>query len=345
MVADPFVDIVIPSWNGWGLLEPCLRSIVGQSYRSYTVTVVDNGSTDGTVSLLGELFPEVRVVSFSENKGFSVAVNAGIQAGEHPLVFLLNNDTELAPDCLEQLVHATFDNNHQFFAAKMLSFHERTLLDGAGDSYLRGGAGYRLGTMEHDSGLFDRQREVFGACAGAALYRREFFTLVGVFDEEFFAYLEDVDLNLRANRQGLSCLFVPQARVYHVGSATTGSKINGVTVRLSTRNSFFVLLKNYSPGLFFRFLPAIAVYQCSWLLFCVKRKQLSAYLRGVAGVFPHVGVLRKKYRASKKTELSPAATAARLCRAEQEVVASIMRRRRAVGKSNLLLRMYREIFL
>ncbi|RUM34483.1 MAG: glycosyltransferase family 2 protein, partial [Desulfobulbus sp.] len=119
MEADPFVDIVIPTWNGRELLEPCLKSIVGQSYKRFQITVVDNGSTDGTVSFLQEEFPDVQVVSFPVNTGFSVAVNAGIQAGTHPLIFLLNNDTELAPDCLEQLVDASLLNSHQFFAAKM----------------------------------------------------------------------------------------------------------------------------------------------------------------------------------------------------------------------------------
>ena len=345
MEADPFVDIVIPTWNGRELLEPCLKSIVGQSYKRFQITVVDNGSTDGTVSFLQEEFPDVQVVSFPVNTGFSVAVNAGIQAGTHPLIFLLNNDTELAPDCLEQLVDASLLNSHQFFAAKMLSFQNRTLLDGAGDSYLRGGAGYRLGTMEPDGGVYDEQREVFGACAGAALYRRSFFEIVGRFDEDFFAYLEDVDLNLRANRRGLRCLFVPGARVYHVGSATTGSKINSVTVRLSTRNSFFVLLKNYSPKVFFRFLPAIVVYQVCWLLFCLKRKQFAAYLQGLAAVIPFLAKLRTKYRASRENELSTIDTAAILVKAEREVVDSIMRRRRYAGKNNLLLKWYGKLFL
>ena len=345
MVAEPFVDIVIPTWNGWKFLEPCLRSIMGQDFQQFTITVVDNGSTDGTLTFLQKLYPDVNVVSFSENKGFSAAVNAGIKVGGHPLVFLLNNDTELAPDCLGQLVQAAAQNKHQFFAAKMLSFHDRTLLDGAGDSYLRGGAGYRLGTLEPDGGLYDTQREVFGACAGAALYRRSFFETVGFFDEDFFAYLEDVDLNVRANLQGLRCLFVPLARVFHVGSATTGSKINGITVRLSTRNSFYVLLKNYSSQLFFHLLPAIVVYQTSWLFFCIKRGQFTAYLRGLVEVVPRIWTLRKKYVNSRKESSTFTETAALLCRAEGEVVDSIMRRRKIANKSNFLLLCYKKLLL
>ncbi len=345
MAVDPLVDIVIPTWNGWEFLEPCLRSIVRQSFKGYTITVVDNGSTDNTVPALQQQFPEVVIVAFSENRGFSVAVNAGIRAGSHPLVFLLNNDTELAPDCLQVLVDASRENSNQFFAAKMLSFSDHSLLDGAGDSFLRGGAGYRLGTMEKDGGVYDRQREVFGACAGAALYRRSFFLQTGLFDEDFFAYLEDVDLNLRAARHGLRCLFVPKARVYHVGSATTGSKINPITVRLSTRNSLYVLLKNYSPGLLLRLLPVLIIYQCAWFVFCVKRGQLWAYLQGVSQGPGQVGRMRKKYQDSRQGELSPAEQVGLLKRAEVEVINSIMRRRTAAGKGNVLLRCYRFLFL
>lgn len=345
MAVDPLVDIVIPTWNGWEFLEPCLRSIGRQSFKGYTITIVDNGSTDNTVSSLQRLFPEVVIVNFPENRGFSVAVNAGIQAGSHPLVFLLNNDTELAPDCLQVLVDASQAYSNQFFAAKMLSFADHSLLDGAGDSFLRGGAGYRLGTMEQDGGIYDQQREVFGACAGAALYSRSFFSQTGFFDQDFFAYLEDVDLNLRANRHGLRCLYVPEARVYHVGSATTGSKINPITVRLSTRNSLYVLLKNYSPGLMLRFLPVLLIYQCAWFVFCVKRGQLRAYLQGLGQVPGQVGRMRKKYKDNRKGELPPAEQARMLILAEAEVVDSIMRRRMALGKSNFLLRCYRFLFL
>ncbi len=345
MVARPVVDIIIPTWNGWNMLKSCLYSIVSQEYKHYTITVVDNGSTDGTVDAIQQFFPQARIITFVENQGFSAAVNAGIRAGSHPLVLLLNNDTELASDCLGQLVEAANENSQLFFAAKMLSFHQRKILDGAGDSYLRGGAGYRLGSMEPDSRMYSVCREVFGACAGAALYRRVFFEKVGCFDEDFFAYLEDVDLNLRACRLGLSCLFVPAARVYHIGSATTGSRINEVTVRLTTRNSIFVLLKNYSPLLFIRFFPVIFIYQFCWFLFCFKRGQLLAYFSGLAGVFPKLSSLRKKYRCSSKHSLASADLAVALKSAEREAVDSIIRKRAAVGKSNGLFLCYRFFFV
>lgn len=341
------IDIIIPSFNGKQFLVGCLASIKEQSFTSYEVIVVDNGSTDGTVDFLQENYPEVRLIALSLNRGFSAAVNAGIVNSDSPYIFLLNNDTELAPACLSHLVQAAGAlPEYDFFAPKMLSYHERDILDGAGDGFLRGGVGYRLGTMEKDGDAYDISGQVFGACAGAALYRRTFFDIVGLFDEDFFAYLEDVDLNLRANRTGLCCRYVPEARVYHIGSATTGSRINEITVRLSTRNNFFVLLKNYPLLFFLRFLPVICIYQFSWFLFVIKKRQVSAYLRGVCGVVGYITQMRKKYRRSlASSDLSQAEFFSLLITAEDSVVSSIMRRRKAEGKGNFLLFCYRFFFL
>ncbi|MCK5069109.1 MAG: glycosyltransferase family 2 protein, partial [Desulfocapsa sp.] len=232
------IDIVIPNFNGKVFLRNCLNSLQKQTCTEFSVIVVDNGSTDGSIELLSEEYPKVKVLSWDENRGFSAAVNAGIDAGSAPLIFLLNNDTELDKHCLDELIAtAQAKAGYDFFAAKMLNYHERTSLDGAGDAFLRGGVGYRIGTMETDGNYYNTARQVFGACAGAALYRRDFFDELGLFDEDFFAYLEDVDLNLRANSRGKKCWYVPDARVYHIGSATTGSKINPFTVSLSTRNN------------------------------------------------------------------------------------------------------------
>ena len=344
---EPCIDIVIPNWNGKDLLAACLASVNRQTYRNFTITVVDNGSFDGSVEFLRENFPRVHVISFSHNRGFCVAVNAGITISKSPLVFLLNNDTELATDCLEKLVTASRKYEDAFFAPKMLSFNERDVLDGAGDGFLRGGVGYRLGTMEKDGPVYNKPTQVFGACGGAAFYRRSLIDNIGFFDEDFFAYLEDVDLNFRANRAGFTCRYVPEAWVYHVGSATTGSKINSFTVRFSTRNNLFLLVKNYPVSLFFRFFPAICIYQFFWFLFILKKGQLWGYLSGIAGFFKGLPSMLKKRRYVQSTPggIPNKEIGERMLKAEMDVVLSIMRRRESQGKGNSLLQMYVNIFL
>jgi len=341
------IDIVIPNWNGKDLLRACLDSIKQQVFTDYSVIVVDNGSHDGSIKMLKAHYPEVHLISWSENRGFSVAVNAGIKASTAPLIFLLNNDTELHKNCLQELVK-TADSQRQadFFAAKMLNYHDHTLLDGAGDAFLRGGVGYRLGTMETDSALYSTSGPIFGACAGAALYRKSMLEETGCFDEDFFAYLEDVDLNLRANSRGKICWYVPEAKVYHVGSASTGSKINAFTVSLSTRNNFYILLKNYPLGLLLCFTPAILVYQFFWFCFVLKKKQVPAYCKGVWDFMVNVPVIYAKRKQNlAKQVVSNSRLVAIMVKAENQVIDSIVARRSEKGQGNVLFTVYKKLFL
>jgi len=340
------VNIVIPNWNGLRFLPNCLASIERQQFTDWQITIVDNGSSDGSLEYL-RAQPKVRLLALPENRGFSAAVNAGILSSDAPYVFLLNNDTELPPDCLSQLLNAAAElSQFDFFAPKMLSFHERTVLDGAGDGFLRGGAGYRLGTMEKDSPIYNQPRPVFGACAGAALYRRAVFERIGLFDEDFFAYLEDVDFNLRLNRAGCKGYYVPAARVYHIGSASSGSTFNPFTIRLSTRNSIYILLKHYSLPLFIRFLLVIMIYQLLWLIFSVKKGHFLAYCQGMKeAIAGSIKMLRKRLEIRRRDRITETELAACLRNAEKTVTDSIMRRRSEQGKSNWLLQAYQHFFL
>ena len=341
------IDIIIPNWNGKDLLRACLDSLQQQSFTDFAVIVVDNGSHDGSLEMLQSSYPKVQVISWTENRGFSVAVNAGIQASTAPLVFLLNNDTGLHKNCLQELAEAAAkQKDADFFAAKMLNFHDHTLLDGAGDAFLRGGVGYRLGTMEKDSAVYSTPGQIFGACAGAALYRKSMLLETGCFDEDFFAYLEDVDLNLRANSRGKICWYVPEAKVYHVGSASTGSKINAFTVLLSTRNNFYILLKNYPLGLLLRFTPAILIYQFFWFCFVLKKKQIPAYCKGIWSFMATIPLIyaKRKQNLAKQT-ISNSRLAVVMRKAENQSIDSIMARRCAKGQGNVVFTVYKKIFL
>jgi hypothetical protein len=342
----PAVNIVIPNLNGRRFLETCLGSVEKQTFRNYRLTIVDNGSTDGSVEYVRKNFPAAHLLIFPENRGFCTAVNAGINSAETPFVLLLNNDTELAADCLEKLVDAAGTWEEDFFAPKILNFHQRDVLDGAGDGILRGGAGYRLGGEEKDGPRFRQTGIVFGACGGAAFYRSSLFDRIGLFDEDFFAYSEDADLNLRANRYGCRCRYIPDARVFHIGSATTGSKINSLTVRLTTRNNLFLLVKNYPLPLLVKFLPAICIFQFFWFLHALRNKQLSAYLAGVKEFIRNCETMRrKKAGIAQLPGISDREFAARITRSEREVLQSIMRKREEQHKSNFLYSLYVRLLL
>ncbi len=218
------VSLVIPTYNGAHLLTTCLAAVARQTRRPDETVVVDDASTDGTAELLAGRFPWVRVVRHKRNTNFVGAVNTGIQETGGEIVVLLNNDTEPEPGWLAALVAPLeADPSLGATASKLLLFDRRDYLHSAGDAFSPGGVPFNRGAWTRDVGQFDALTDVFGACGGAAAYRRSALVEVGGFEGWLVSYLEDVDLSWRLQLKGYGCRFVPQARVYHVVSATEGS--------------------------------------------------------------------------------------------------------------------------
>jgi GT2 family glycosyltransferase len=239
------VSLIIPTYNGAHLMPVCLDAIAAQRRRPDETVVVDDASTDGTGALLAARYPWVRVVRLETNRGFAGAVNAGIRATAGEVAVLLNNDTEAEPGWLEALVAPLeADPGVGFCASKLLLFDRRDHLHSAGDGYSVGGVPVNRGAWQRDDGRFDGSVEIFGACAGAAAYRRRLLDEVGGFDEWLHAYLEDVDLSWRAQMRGWRCRFVPGARVYHHVSATGG----GVRPSFYCGRNFLLVLASDVPA-------------------------------------------------------------------------------------------------
>lgn len=291
------VTVVVPNWNGKKFLSACLDALRDQSFEGFETIVVDNGSTDSSVAFTRRDFPEVRVVSLGENRGFSAAANAGIEASETEYVALLNNDTEQDAGWLDELVRAADAHPEAgLFASRLVDFHDRRFLDGAGDALRLSGLPYRLGHGERDRGQFDKLGYVFGACGAAAMYRREMLDEIGTFDEDFVSYCEDGDLSFRAQLAGYRCLYVPGSVVYHMGSASTGGKRSATATRLGTRNSLSLLVKNLPLSLVPHILPFFVFGQLARLLTAAATGSLRAHLEGLYGAWCHQPIMLKKRR-------------------------------------------------
>jgi hypothetical protein len=288
---------VIPNWNTREFLGPCLESLRRQTFRDFETLVVDSASTDGSVGFVKERFPEVKTLALPKNRGFSGAVNVGIEASTADLIVLLNNDTEQDPGWLEALVEAAERRPEAgLFASKLVDFENRRVLDGAGDALRPSGFPYRLGHGEIDRGQFEGEGFVFGACAAAALYRRSLFEDVGLFDEDFFAYCEDADLSFRAQLAGHRCLYVPDSVVYHVGSVSTGGKRSATATRLGARNSVSLLVKNLPLSAVPHVLPFFVLEQLGRLLAATVTGSPRAQLQGLAEARRHLPLMLKKRR-------------------------------------------------
>ncbi len=268
MRATPTIDVIIPNYNGAALLPTCLAALRTQTRRDFVVTVVDDGSTDASLALLANEYPEVRVVLMPRNRGLAAAVNTAIAATQAPYVVLLNNDTEADSAWLAALVGALECHPlYAFAASKLRLFNRRDHLHSAGDFYRPSGEPGSRGVWEYDAGQYDAVSEVFGPCAGAAAYRRAALEQLAedgrVFDEDLVMYCEDVDLNLRARRRGLRTIFVPTAVVYHLLSATGGGTLASY---YCGRNFALVWVKNMPGPLARRHWPRLLASQLGFAL-------------------------------------------------------------------------------
>lgn len=255
--------VIIPNYNGKAFMQDCLTALAAQTAGDFQVLVVDNASTDGSADGLECFCPGVRVHKLDKNYGFSRAVNEGIRLSESEYVILLNNDTIPFPDYVEQLILA-IDADSRIFSVspKMIQAYHPDILDDAGDSYCLLGWAFQRGVGQPID-RFSKGERIFSACAGAAIYRRAVFEEIGYFDERHFAYLEDVDVGYRALIHGYINRYEPAAKVYHVGSGTSGSKYNAFKVELTSRNSVYLNYKNMPiVFLMLNFLPLLA----GWLI-------------------------------------------------------------------------------
>ena len=265
------VSVVIPNFNGIAFLDSVLASLEGQTLSNFEVILVDNGSTDGSCSFVTANYPWVHLIELSENFGFCGAVNAGIRAAKAPYVLLLNNDTEVKEDFVEEMLAAIRRHKNAFSCgARMVQYHDRDRLDEVGNYYCALGWSFARGRGK-DIHAYETEDKIFSACAGAAIYRKKIIEKIGYFDEEHFAYLEDTDIGYRARIYGYENWYAPKAIVYHVGSGTSGSRYNQFKTRYSSRNNIYLIYKNMPLLQIILNLPFLAVgFLIKFLFFAVK---------------------------------------------------------------------------
>jgi GT2 family glycosyltransferase len=294
--SPPTVSVVIPNRNGAtprdGLtyLDLILPSLREQTFRDFDVTVVDNGSTDGSVAYLRERWPEARIVELGENTGFPTGVNRGIEASGGEYIALLNNDIELSPDWMERLV-AELDRDPRlgFVTGKILRFAERDVVEQAGHDFYTCGLFAPRGLDEKDTGQYDLPAPTAIVSAAAAMYRRAGVERVGAFDEDYFLYCEDADLCLRMLLAGYRGLYIPGPEAYHVRGGTAGRQSETTSFYL-TRNGLITLLKDLPISVLVSSLPKILLYQYQRLAAARAdgstgsvRRAYGSFLRTLAG--------------------------------------------------------------
>ena len=273
------IDIVIPNYNGSKYLKKCINSLYTQTYSNIRVIIIDNGSSDSDYKWLKD-YKNLIFKKLDKNYGFDKAVNEGIKLSNSKYVVLLNNDTVAKENWLEELIKCIEKDENIFsVCSKMIMYNESNIIDDAGDEYNLLGWTLKRGDGQHIS-KYNKTEEVFSSCAGAAIYRRSILDEIGYFDEQFFAYMEDVDISYRAKKHGYKNIYCANAQIYHIGSATSGSKYNSFKVKLAARNNVYVPYKNMPILQLIINLPFLALGFLVKYLFFIKKGFGKEYKEG-----------------------------------------------------------------
>lgn len=330
----PRVSVIIPSWNARSFVGECLNSLRNQSFRDFEVVVVENGSTDGSPDFITKNYPEVIMLRQDHNTGFAKAVNIGIKHSKSDYVALLNNDAIASKDWLKELV--LHMDQHKDSAAAVSKILKQTkgaktnkfLIDTTGDFYSIWGMPFPRGRDEIDEGQYDKKEEVFGACGGAVIYRREYLARdIGLFDEAFFAYYEDTDLSFRIRRAGYKIFYVPTSIVHHKVGATSGGGKNKFTRYHSVKNTWFLFLKEMPGRYFWINLPRYFIGQTLMLISSIRGGILLPHLKGllVAVAYTPIMIIRR-WRIALNAKTSSSVMASLLYKSMPPMQISTLRR-------------------
>jgi GT2 family glycosyltransferase len=300
------VTVVIVNWNSGDLLAECLACLSCQSYAPARILIMDNGSTDGSGDV-AKGFSGVRVRKLGSNLGFAAANNKAVLECDTEYVALLNPDAFPEKEWLHRLMARAQERPaFSMFGSRQMMLGRPERVDGIGDVYHVSGLIWRKGHNHelHDDDLVSR--EIFSPCAGAALYRRNAFLDVGGFDEDYFCYVEDVDLGFRLRLKGYSCMSVPDAVVYHVGSVSSGGRLSDFSIYNGHRNLVWTFFKDMPGVLFWFFLPVHLLLNIISVVYFARlgkfRTILKAKFDGIKGI-PRMWRKRKQIQASRRASV------------------------------------------
>jgi len=303
------VTVSVTNYNGAAYLPWCLEAVKNLDPRPSEILVVDNASTDGSVALLKEHFPEVRLISVSKNEGPCPARNLGLMEANHPLVFQIDCDIAPHPDCLRRLLEAMQQGGEDVAIcqprAVFDSEPDRVHYDGAWFHYV--GAMNLIHFYADTASLPEDTRELDAVISMALLVRKDSILEIGGYDPSFFILFEDHDLSYRLRMEGQKLLSVPKALCYH-REGTAGVSFRQ-TMRyprkrafLQSRNRWIVLLKNHRLRTLILSLPGLMLFEAAWLAFSIREGFFLDFLKGKLSflcLFPRVLAERRKIQASR----------------------------------------------
>lgn len=300
------IVVVIPNWNGLDHLDDCLASLKSQTLK-HEVVIVDNGSVDGSQKFIKENYPYITLIERDKNYGFTGGVNPGIEEAIKQgadYVALFNNDAVADKEWLASLAEKVQSDPKIGIVTCKLMRLDKKHFDSTGDNYSVWGVPFPRGRNQPDKGQYDKAEEVFGASGGASLYRISMLKEIGMLDQRFFAYFEDIDISFRARLYGWSIWYEPKAIVYHHVSATS-SKLGNFARYHSVKNFFLVYTKNMPGWLYWKYLPRFILQSFRWLASSMLKGHLWTFVKAYLKFLVYLpGVLKDRSKIQKNRKTS-----------------------------------------
>jgi GT2 family glycosyltransferase len=320
---SPLISIIIPALHRPDLTAKCVESIGRQCGQgdALEIIIVENAAEPGRLYQNAAGVAKVRSLLLEDNLGTTGSINRALATTTARYVLLLNNDVELEPNFVSALRKALDESPQLAFATgKLLQGREPGRVDGAGDALLAGGGAYRLGHGDRDAGQFQHARSVLSGCGAATLYRRSVLDELGGLDEQLFAYLDDIDLGLRACLHGYEGRYIPHAVATHLGSATLGDPFHPNIVSWITRNQLLTVIKNYPGGALVRLVPRIVLYQLLWGTRVARQGALLPYLKGLLeAIWGLPTALKERRTRQRRRKVSRSQFVQAVCKSERQI--------------------------
>ncbi len=285
-------SIVVLNYNAGDLLLNCIESIYKTQTHKFEVIVVDNISTDNSHQKCKEKFPQIRLIENKENLGYCEGNNVGIRDAKGEFIVVLNPDTKVEPNWLEELFKAYETFGDGLYQPKIMAF-EDNLIESGGNMLQIFGFGYSKGRGVPDNGQYDEACEI-GYASGACLFTKtEIIKKIGLFDPFIFLYHDDLDLGWRAAHLGIKSFYAPKSKIYHVRSYNL--KWSGKKFFWLERNRHYCLLTHYSRKTFYKMLPSLILVEIMMIKFFISNGFIKMKFKAYIDILKNLNHIQKKY--------------------------------------------------